>query len=137
MQKGGKTFYGESVVVRHETSLSSTIRSAASRTVTKHPLGTLPPAPTSLSPGHRRMVCGWFVPAGPCARCSSSTAPSAASRRFSRSLMAIRWACEMTRQVSGSPRMGNCSRATCTASRSGTCNTAGSGRSSRRCAGSP
>ena len=28
---------------------------------------------------------------------------------------------EMTRQVSGSPRCGNCSRATCTASRSGTC----------------
>ena len=30
------------------------------------------------------------------ARCSSSTAPSRASRRFSRSLMAIRWACEIT-----------------------------------------
>ena len=35
--------------------------------------------------------------------------------------MAILWACEMTRQVSGTPRIGNCSRATCTASRSGTC----------------
>ena len=43
---------------------SSTIRSPASRTVTKHPLATFPPAPTSLSPGQRRMVCGWFVPAG-------------------------------------------------------------------------
>ena len=47
--------------------------------------------------------------------------PSDASRRFFRSLMAMRWACEMTRQVSGSPRCGNCSQATCTASRSGTC----------------
>ena len=48
------------------------------------PFGHLPPAPTSLSPGHKRMVCGWFVPAGPCARCSSSTAPSQTSRRRAR-----------------------------------------------------
>ena len=55
---------------------SSTIRSPASRTVTKQPLGTFPPA--SLSPGHKRMVCGWLVRRNPAL---GAPARSGASRR--------------------------------------------------------
>ena len=54
-------------VVQHNALASFTHRHEAA-------LGHLPPAPTSLSPGHKRMVCGCLVPAGPCDRCSSSTA---------------------------------------------------------------
>ena len=81
-------------LLRNLAGHASRKRSPTSRTMTKQPLATVTPAPTSLSPGQTRMVCGWLVS-------STSTASEGASRRFSRSLMAILCACEITRQVSG------------------------------------
>ena len=90
-------------------------------TVRKVPFCTLPPAPINRSPGQTLMVCGAFVGTAPRASYGTNTASVGASRRFSRSLICNRFAWEMTRLTSGSPRLGKRRRASCTAAGNGTC----------------
>ena len=89
------------------------------------PLARLPhrDEPWHLRPASTSLSLGWFVLAGPCVWCSSSssTAPSQASRQFSAVLdrhpMRVRDDQAGVRQSAA----WNCCQATCTASRSGTC----------------
>ena len=93
------------------------------------------PAPTAWLTGsslvHPRMVCGAFVGTAPRASYCTTRASAGASRRFSRSLICSRFAWEMTRLTSGSPRLGKRRRASRTASASGTCS--GSSPPARSC----
>ena len=90
-------------------------------TVRKVPFCTLPPAPINRSPGQTLMVCGAFVGTAPRASYGTTKASAGASLRFSRSLICNRFAWEMTRLTSGSPRLGKRRRASRTAAGNGTC----------------